>query len=55
MNSAGMLQKAIVNGFEIVIFACLKGFPVAGIFYLSSFGLSTQKKIQKENKLCYVR
>ena len=55
MTNAGLLRKAIINGFEIVMFACPKGFPVASVFYLTSFDLSTQKKIQKENKLCYVR
>ena len=35
MTSAGMLRKAIINGFEIVMFACLKGSSLAGVFYLS--------------------
>jgi len=58
MTSAGMFITAIIIGFEIVIFACLKGFPEAGAFYLAKANLSGQfypKRFQKENKLCYVR
>ena len=32
MKSTGMVRKSIIDGFEIVIFACPKGFPVAGVF-----------------------
>jgi hypothetical protein len=58
MTSAGMFIAAIIIGFEIVIFACFKGFPEAGVFYLVKANLSGQlfpKRFQKENKLCYVR
>jgi hypothetical protein len=33
MNSAGMFITAIFS-FEFILFACLKGFPLAGEFYL---------------------
>jgi len=42
MTSAGMFIRAIIIGFEIVIFACLKGFPEAGVFYLAKANLSGQ-------------
>jgi hypothetical protein len=42
MTSAGMFITAIIIGFEIVIFACLKGFPEAGVFYLAKVNLSGQ-------------
>jgi hypothetical protein len=40
MNSAGIFIAASIIGFEIVIFACLKGFPEAGVFYLAKANLS---------------
>ena len=42
MTSAGIFITAIIIGFEIVIFACLKGFPEAGVFYLANANLSGQ-------------
>jgi len=42
MTSAGMFITAIIIGFEIVIFACLKGFLEAGVFYLAKANLSGQ-------------
>ena len=42
MTSAGMFITAIIIGFEIVIFACLIGFPEAGVFYLAKVNLSGQ-------------
>jgi hypothetical protein len=43
MTSAGMLIIAIIIiVFEIVVFACLKGFPEAGAFYLVKANLSGQ-------------
>jgi hypothetical protein len=42
MISAGMFITAIVIGLEIVIFACLIGFPEAGVFYLAKANLSGQ-------------
>ena len=40
MTSAGIFIAASIIGFEIVIFACLKGFPEAGVFYLAKANLS---------------
>jgi hypothetical protein len=34
MITAGSFTTAIIIVFEIVIFACLKGSPWAGVFYL---------------------
>jgi hypothetical protein len=34
MTSAGIFIPAIIIWFEIVIFACLRILPVAGVFYL---------------------
>jgi hypothetical protein len=52
MTSAGMFITAIIIGFEIVIFACLKGSPEAGAFYLSgadqSAHLITGKTLEGE-------
>jgi hypothetical protein len=42
MTSAGIFITAIIIGFEIVIFACLKGLPQAGVFYLAKANLSVQ-------------
>ena len=54
MTTAGMFSRAVIIGFEIVIFACLIGFPEAGVFYWRkpAFKCSfTLKRFQKENKL----
>ncbi len=50
MTSAGMLITAIIIGFEIVIFACLKGFPEAGVFYLVKANLSVQLLPEKTSE-----
>ncbi len=39
MTVAGLFIAAIIVGFEIVIFACLIGFPEAGVFYLAKASL----------------
>jgi len=39
MTSAGSFITAIIIVFEIVIFACLKGSPWAGVFYLAKVKL----------------
>ena len=41
MTSVGIFITAII-GFEIVIFACLKGLPVAGVFDLANANLSVR-------------
>ena len=35
MTSIGSLKRAIIFVLEIVIFACLKELPLAGVFYLA--------------------
>ena len=42
MTSAGMFIAAIIIGFKIIMFACLKGFPEASAFYLVKANLSRQ-------------
>jgi hypothetical protein len=39
MTVVGLFITAIIVGIEIVIFACLKGFPEAGVFYLAKASL----------------
>ena len=53
MTSAGLLIAVIIIWFEIVIFACLTGLPVAGVFYLTETDYSTHlltERLWKENK-----
>jgi hypothetical protein len=47
MTSAGSFITAIIIGFEIVIFACFKGLPTAGVFYLAKVNLSVQFLTEK--------
>jgi hypothetical protein len=47
MTSAGMFIAAIIIGFKIVMFACLKGFPKASAFYLLKANLSGQPLPEK--------
>jgi hypothetical protein len=42
MTSAGIFITAIIIGFEFILFACLKGFPVAGEFYLVRANVSAR-------------
>jgi hypothetical protein len=47
MASAGMFSRAIIIVFEIIIFACLIGFPEAGVFYLAKARLCGQFYAEK--------
>jgi len=42
MMSAGMSIIAIIISFEFILFACLKGFPLASEFYLVKVNFSAR-------------